>query len=457
MNKSELKKTKNSYFDKYIFVFLAALELLMSFTFFGYIHIPPISITFAYIPILIAACILDTKASAVMGLIFGLASMYKATAYYSMPTDMIFSPFLSGRPLSSIILAVGTRVLFGFVAGLIFSGAKKSKHSKIWLGIAAAILPKLHGIIVYAAMLCLFPDIVHGYLENYFFIPSDIGIMIICVFLVEISTFFYGKTAVKKFKKSIDCSYEIPYAEAGKKQNIILGFALFVVIMTVAATLYFAERSSFLLQSYGLYVTSDISHDLTHLQIQFMLAVLSLDIISIVVLELGYKYTAYQKFLGEIDVITNVMGRRIFLNCCKRTQQKFEKSASERGWFLFLDVDRFKDINDTLGHTVGDNVLKEIAASLKLCLGDYGIIGRIGGDEFAAMLDRPISKEELQKRLNIFLEEISDILPSSNKVSCSIGACSFQYPADMSELMSKADANLYSAKSRGRACFVLGD
>lgn len=42
MNKSELKKTKNSYFDKYIFVFLAALELLMSFTFFGYIHIPPI-------------------------------------------------------------------------------------------------------------------------------------------------------------------------------------------------------------------------------------------------------------------------------------------------------------------------------------------------------------------------------------------------------------------------------
>ena len=78
-----------------------------------------------------------------------------------------------------------------------------------------------------------------------------------------------------------------------------------------------------------------------------------------------------------------------------------------------------------------------IAASLKLCLGDYGIIGRIGGDEFAAMLDRPISKEELQKRLNIFLEEISDILPSSNKVSCSIGACSFQYPADMSELMSK--------------------
>lgn len=122
-----------------------------------------------------------------------------------------------------------------------------------------------------------------------------------------------------------------------------------------------------------------------------------------------------------------------------------------------MDVDRFKDINDTLGHTVGDNVLKESAASLKLCLGDYGIIGRIGGDEFAAMLDRPISKEELQKRLNIFLGEISDILPSSNKVSCSIGACSFQYPADMSELMSKADANLYSAKSRGRACFVLGD
>ena len=90
MNKSKLKKTKKSYFDIYIFVFLAALELLMSFTFFGYLHIPPISITFAYIPVLIAACVLNPAASAAMGLIFGLASMYKATAHYAIPSDMIF-------------------------------------------------------------------------------------------------------------------------------------------------------------------------------------------------------------------------------------------------------------------------------------------------------------------------------------------------------------------------------
>lgn len=457
MNKSKLKKTKKSYFDIYIFVFLAALELLMSFTFFGYLHIPPISITFAYIPVLIAACVLNPAASAAMGLIFGLASMYKATAHYAIPSDMIFSPFMSGFPLKSLLLAVGTRVLFGLLDGWLFAGAKKLRHSKIWIAIVAAISPKFHGIIVYAAMRLFFPDIVQGFLKNYFINPGDLLAIIICVFLAEITVFAYNCPNVQKFKNRINGSHKIPESDTAKRQILVLIFTLFIVGMTIAAAFYFSDGTSFMLENHGLYITDDIYHDLTQLQIQFILAAISLDMISIVVINLGYEYTSYQKFLGELDVITNVMGRRAFLSCCKKAQQKFEKGSGETGWFLFLDVDRFKDINDTLGHTVGDNVLKEIATSLKLCLGDYGIIGRIGGDEFAAMLDRPISKEELQKRLNIFLEEISDILPSSNKVSCSIGACSFQYPADMSELMSKADANLYSAKSRGRACFVLGD
>ena len=90
---------KKSYFDRYLFEMLLALEVLMSFTFLGYIHLPPISITIAYIPIIIAASLLGTAQSTYVSLVFGLASMFKASANYVMADDKIFSPFQSGYPV----------------------------------------------------------------------------------------------------------------------------------------------------------------------------------------------------------------------------------------------------------------------------------------------------------------------------------------------------------------------
>ena len=90
-----------SRWDRYLFAALTALEFLMSFTFLGYIHIEPISITIAYLPILVAGCFLGVGASTAMGFFFGLSSLYKATAYYVMPLDKVFSPFLSGSPLGT--------------------------------------------------------------------------------------------------------------------------------------------------------------------------------------------------------------------------------------------------------------------------------------------------------------------------------------------------------------------
>ncbi len=97
-------KKKAISFNTYIFVLLAALELLMSFTFWGYIHLPPFSVTFAYIPILMAACVLGTAQSTVIGATFGLASMFKSSANYVMQADMVFSPVLSGNPVTAFCL-----------------------------------------------------------------------------------------------------------------------------------------------------------------------------------------------------------------------------------------------------------------------------------------------------------------------------------------------------------------
>ena len=68
--------------NKYVFWALIAIELFMSFSFLGYIHIEPISLMFVYIPVLMAGCMLGPKEAAAVGAVFGLASMWKASAFY---------------------------------------------------------------------------------------------------------------------------------------------------------------------------------------------------------------------------------------------------------------------------------------------------------------------------------------------------------------------------------------
>ena len=148
----------SSGFDRYVFAMLIALEFLMSFTFLGYIHIPPISITTAYIPVLLAACLLDVPQATAVGLVFGLCSMYKASASYVMASDMAFSPFLSGTPIKSLLLSVGTRTLFGLLMGLLFSLAKKFKHKRIGFAVIAACADKIQAAMVFGAMGLLLPE-----------------------------------------------------------------------------------------------------------------------------------------------------------------------------------------------------------------------------------------------------------------------------------------------------------
>ena len=81
----------------------------------------------------------------------------------------------------------------------------------------------------------------------------------------------------------------------------------------------------------------------------------------------------------------------------------------------------------------------------------------MGGDEFAVMIDKKaVGDEEIKKLTDGFLSEISGIIDAPLKVSCSIGACRFSFPADIAVLMNKTDTFLYRAKENGRACCVIG-
>ena len=152
------KKNPGSAKDGYLLWGLIAIELFMSFSFLGYIHIEPISLTFVYIPVLIAGCILGSKEATLVGAVFGVASMWKASAFYVGAGDAIFSPVMSGKPIQSILLSIGSRAFYGLAVGLLYQLAKKRKHPLGAIIFISTLGRSLHSFCVYGFMEFLFPE-----------------------------------------------------------------------------------------------------------------------------------------------------------------------------------------------------------------------------------------------------------------------------------------------------------
>lgn len=405
-------KWKHLKFEKYVFVLLLAIELIMSFTFLGFIHIDPISLTTAYIPIVVAGCLLGPLESILIGLVFGLASMYKASALYVVSDDKIFSPLYSGNPIGSILLSVGSRVLFGFVIGYLFSIIKGRKYEKIGIWILSLISQWIHAFLVFTVMGACFPQLGYTGMSTFHMGINDALIALCCLFWVEVAYKIYHKERIQKYKDAVNQSLDDPYLSS-KIVAISSGIGFLIICIAIFSTGYFANRSTYMLKQHRVHVTRTI----------------------------------------EIDSLTGVMGRRLFLQHCQNIQSD-QRIHGHQGWFLFLDVDWFKQINDKLGHIAGDETLKKFAMFLKEQFEPYGAVGRVGGDEFAVMIEEEMSQEALEEEMKQFFQNISGIQKEVT-VSCSIGVYRFKYPKTIKELLTKTDEILYEAKANGRGCFVI--
>ena len=124
---------------------------------------------------------------------------------------------------------------------------------------------------------------------------------------------------------------------------------------------------------------------------------------------------------------------------------------------LMLDLDRFKDVNDTLGHPAGDALLKSVAARLRRCVSDTTLIARLGGDEFAVIdyVTDPVTEAGvLAERIRKALSEPIDLGDHRVTTTTSIGiAIAPRDGTDSDEVLRSADLALYSAKSGGRGSF----
>ncbi|MBE5963568.1 MAG: GGDEF domain-containing protein [Lachnospira sp.] len=134
------------------------------------------------------------------------------------------------------------------------------------------------------------------------------------------------------------------------------------------------------------------------------------------------------------------------------------RSANQNHILFMIDVDNFKQLNDTLGHQTGDEFLVLFAAAIKNCFRDDDIVGRVGGDEFFAFLKNASDIDVVNKKAQELLETIQELCAKYNeaKVSGSIGVS--MYPNNgktVDELYAKADSALYKAKREGKNKYIL--
>lgn len=156
--------------------------------------------------------------------------------------------------------------------------------------------------------------------------------------------------------------------------------------------------------------------------------------------------------MAYYDAVTGLPNRRLFQERLGETLAEREKSGGEMA-VLLIDLDRFKIVNDTLGHQVGDQLLIEVAAMLKDCVGEKDVIARLGGDEFIVMLSSIRGEEEVKQVADRMLGRLTEPFMLVGKrfyLSASIGAS--LYPSDGSEaetLIKFADMAMYQSKKSG--------
>ncbi|MCU7933252.1 MAG: EAL domain-containing protein [Candidatus Thiodiazotropha sp. (ex Dulcina madagascariensis)] len=159
------------------------------------------------------------------------------------------------------------------------------------------------------------------------------------------------------------------------------------------------------------------------------------------------------RYLAQYDGLTNLPNRQLF-----RDRLKHAMEQAERGEYLialmFIDLDQFKKVNDSLGHLAGDRLLKEAALRLKKILRLGDTVARLGGDEFTVIAEQIKSIHDsinIAKAITETIREPFEIEGRKVYISCSIGMVFYPFAKDdLGSLVQKADMAMYQAKRSGR-------
>ena len=159
------------------------------------------------------------------------------------------------------------------------------------------------------------------------------------------------------------------------------------------------------------------------------------------------------QYLATHDALTGLPNRVIFSELLNHAIGAAQRKKSSLA-LLFVDLDRFKVINDTLGHQAGDSLLQGVAAQLKRCVRAADVVARLGGDEFVVLLEESADANAAQKVARKLLEALAQPIAVDGadcRVTASIGIAMFPEDGqDEGALMKSADIAMYHAKDEGK-------
>ncbi|MBL4691895.1 MAG: GGDEF domain-containing protein [Magnetovibrio sp.] len=176
--------------------------------------------------------------------------------------------------------------------------------------------------------------------------------------------------------------------------------------------------------------------------------------------EISFRKKAEKKLkhLAQHDALTDLPNRYLFAQLCISALKTAKRSKLEQA-ILFIDIDGFKVINDTLGHQAGDKLLISIAKRLKKCIRESDIVARIGGDEFTVHLNGTCKSTDatlIAAKIIAALSQPFDLKDGTANIGASIGISLYPSDAkDVESLVKCADAAMYTVKKSGKNGFKL--
>jgi len=159
--------------------------------------------------------------------------------------------------------------------------------------------------------------------------------------------------------------------------------------------------------------------------------------------------------LAHYDPLTDLPNRALFHEKLKRELDSIE--ADQQLAVFYIDIDEFKSVNDSLGHLIGDELLKAVAASLSRCAGPGDFVARLGGDEFAIVQTAVKTQDDVTDLVARVFDAIRmpyECLGHQVSTDASIGiALAPQHGVDLEQILKNADLAMYAAKSAGRRTY----
>lgn len=164
------------------------------------------------------------------------------------------------------------------------------------------------------------------------------------------------------------------------------------------------------------------------------------------------------EFLAYQDPLTRLFNRKYFTERFAAMLDNPPAPSTKIG-LIFIGLDHFKWVNDSLGHDAGDKIIVQVAERINICVGKIGMVSRLGGDEFTLIINKVKSVEEMDEIANKLIQEFNQPILLNDlevRVTISIGISIYpDHGTTISALMKQADKAMYYAKSKGRNSYAI--